>query len=86
MGLTNFDNWRDTVNEQQAAPADPNAALKAIRQGVSGLDQTLLKKAIPFINSMAGMDQKAKVKLIAHVMSQVGLTPTDFSQIKTKMA
>lgn len=86
MGLTNFDDWRGNVNEDVAAPNDPAAALKAIRQGVSGLDQTLLKKAIPFINSMAGMDPKSKIKLIAHVMTQVGLQPTDFSQIKTKMA
>lgn len=90
MALTNFDNWRDNLNEGlEPAPVatgmNPADTMRALKKGVMGLDQTLLKKAVPFINSMAGMDQTAKVKLIAHVMQAAGLTPNDFSQIRTKM-
>lgn len=93
MALSNFDNWRDRLDEMEgtmggkppAVASDPSASIKALKQGVMGIDPSLMRKAVPFINSMAVLDPMSKVKLIAHIMTQVGISPADLTKVKSRM-
>lgn len=93
MALTNFDNWRDRLDEMldgmggkpPAVAQDPAASIKGLKKGIVGLSSSPIAKAQPFIDSIKNLEPMYKIKLFAELMRQVGINPADLAKIKSRM-
>lgn len=84
--MINFEEWRNISEGDMGAPVVNTLDYKkSLKKGVRGLDNNLLNRAVPFIQSMSDLDPMSKIKLLAHVLKAVGIDPSMLSKMKTNM-
>ena len=93
MAMRSFGDWRDISEGDMADGAstansysgNPMNYLKSLKKGVRGLDDSLMKRAIPFIQSLSDLDPVSKMKILGHVLSATGVDPAQLMKLKQQM-